>query len=131
MTSDPGFQGFLDKLQLDKNQYKVGKTKLFFREGELGGLEARRAKRLTEVIILIQKMVRGFRARQLFKKKKAAVQKIQAWVRMVLARNRYITLRSTVISAQAIRRGTFLILPLPTDLTLPPFLCLPSFASLS
>lgn len=118
MTNDPGFQGFLDKLQLDKSQYKVGKTKLFFREGELGGLEARRARRLTEVIILIQKMVRGFRARQLFKKKKAAVQKLQAWVRMVLARNRYITLRSTVISAQAIRRG----------LGLPPLPFLPSLS---
>lgn len=64
-------QAYLDKLiERHGNKssaiYQFGKTKIFFRAGQVGYLERIRSQRLREYIINIQRHVRGWLARRLF-----------------------------------------------------------------
>ena len=71
-------QGFVDgkevtdkvltALQLDKNEYRLGHTKVFFRAGVLGQLEDMRDERLAKIISLFQAHIRGYLMRMNYKK---------------------------------------------------------------
>lgn len=65
----------LKNLSLDKDVYKIGITKIFFKNGILGQLEDLRELQLTKIFTDLQKIVRGNLARSNFK---SQIQKIQA-----------------------------------------------------
>ena len=68
--------------------YQFGKSKIFFRAGQVALLERIRTQRLKECAILIQKTVKGFIYRRLFLKKRAAAVMIQSNYRVHLAKKR-------------------------------------------
>eukprot|EP01099_Mayorella_cantabrigiensis_P006382 TRINITY_DN529_c0_g1_i8.p1 TRINITY_DN529_c0_g1~~TRINITY_DN529_c0_g1_i8.p1 ORF type:complete len:1417 (-),score=467.12 TRINITY_DN529_c0_g1_i8:2318-6529(-) len=61
-------QTILDGLKLDPEQYRFGLTKIFFRAGQLAGIEEAREKKIGQLIIAIQSASRGFLARRLYYK---------------------------------------------------------------
>lgn len=69
MDGRSGSQLLLDALSLDKNQYKIGTSKVFFKTGVLAELEEQRDIKLTHLVIRIQTLIRGHLARKLYKKR--------------------------------------------------------------
>jgi len=79
--------GLLDELRVDREQYRFGVTKVFFRVGQLATIEEMRERKIGELLVTIQAASRGYLARQLYKRmteKTVAVRIIQrnirAWV---------------------------------------------------
>lgn len=70
----------------DTDKYKFGKTKIFFRAGQVAYLERLRAEKLKACGLLIQKIVRGFLQRQRFSKIRKSALCIQRYGRGLLAR---------------------------------------------
>lgn len=68
--------------------YQFGKSKIFFRAGQVALLERIRTQRLKECAVLIQKTVKGFIYRRLFLRKRAAAIMIQSNYRVHLAKKR-------------------------------------------
>ncbi|XP_046855996.1 myosin-11-like [Xenia sp. Carnegie-2017] len=62
-------QQMLDFLELDKNSYRVGQSKIFFRAGVLAKLEEDRDTKLTEIITIFQAFCRGNLARKNYEKR--------------------------------------------------------------
>jgi len=77
----------------DDDKYQFGKTKIFFRAGEVAYLEKLRADRLRHCCIIIQKQVRAFICRKKYLRKVKAVQCIQRWARGFVARRRVYHIR--------------------------------------
>ncbi|KAI1280411.1 Unconventional myosin-Va [Halotydeus destructor] len=75
--------------------YQFGKTKIFFRAGQVALLERIRTQRLKECAILLQRMVRGWLQRKRYVKVKLAVTKLQTYARGYLARRKYWHLKCT------------------------------------
>ncbi|KPP78078.1 unconventional myosin-Vc-like [Scleropages formosus] len=71
----------LQRLIQDSNQYKFGRTKIFFRAGQVAYLEKLRSDRLRGACITIQKHVRGWSQRRKFLQMRAAAIIIQQYVR--------------------------------------------------
>ncbi|XP_072134310.1 unconventional myosin-Vc isoform X2 [Mobula birostris] len=71
----------LQRLIQDPNQYHFGKTKIFFRAGQVAYLEKLRADRLRAASITIQKNLRCWIQRKKFLKLKQATVVIQQYVR--------------------------------------------------
>ncbi|XP_048886762.1 unconventional myosin-Vc isoform X3 [Brienomyrus brachyistius] len=71
----------LQRLIQDPNQYKFGRTKIFFRAGQVAYLEKLRSDRLREACITIQKHLRGWNQRKKFLRMQAAAITIQQYVR--------------------------------------------------
>uniref|UniRef100_A0AAR2IYN9 Myosin VC n=1 Tax=Pygocentrus nattereri TaxID=42514 RepID=A0AAR2IYN9_PYGNA len=71
----------LQRLIPDSNQYKFGRTKIFFRAGQVAYLEKLRLDRLRTACITIQKHVRGWRQRQRYLSMRQAAIIIQQYVR--------------------------------------------------
>ncbi|TPX44704.1 hypothetical protein SeLEV6574_g04325 [Synchytrium endobioticum] len=83
-------QTLLETLNLDKNQYRIGSSKVFFRAGVLAELEELRDERLAKLVTKIQAMIRGYLARRAYTKKNrqlASIKTIQKNARI------YVTLR--------------------------------------
>ena len=76
----------LDLTSQDEDKYKFGRTKLFFRAGQVAYMEKLRAERLRLCCIKMQAQVRGFVARKKFLRKRNAAFTIQRWVRGFIAR---------------------------------------------
>jgi len=77
----------LDELKIDREQFRFGVTKVFFRVGQLAAIEEMRERKIGDLLITIQAASRGYVARQLYKRmteKTVAVRIIQrnirAWV---------------------------------------------------
>ncbi|XP_022917274.1 myosin heavy chain, muscle isoform X42 [Onthophagus taurus] len=68
MTPEKASQVILEKIQLDSEQYRLGKTKVFFRAGVLGQMEELRDDRLGKIVTWMQSWVRGYLSRKEFKK---------------------------------------------------------------
>ncbi|KAJ3407393.1 Myosin type-2 heavy chain 1, partial [Chytridiales sp. JEL 0842] len=108
------------------DKYQMGLTKIFFRAGQLAYLEKLRSERLRECVVLIQKNIRrhlygkkfrvmrksavaiqkiwrGYRARQLYRaeRERRAAIKIQTAARGWLARKHYKKTKESVIKIQA------------------------------
>ncbi|XP_051740847.1 unconventional myosin-Vc [Ctenopharyngodon idella] len=71
----------LQKLIPDSNQYKFGRTKIFFRAGQVAYLEKLRLDHLRGACVTIQKHVRGWRQRRRFLHMRQAAITIQQYVR--------------------------------------------------
>jgi len=123
-------ESIVSKLISDSDKYQFGKTKLFFRAGQVAYMEKLRSDRLTQCGIMIQKnikmwlyraryqrvksaaevmqrYVRGFIARRRVRglRREAAAVKIQAQVRGWLARKRYTRLQKLALKLQTAVRG--------------------------
>jgi myosin V len=77
--------------------YAVGKTRTYFRAGALEFLESERIKGFEPATLIIQRVARGFiirkRRRNFYILQRKAAIKIQAIVRMVLSKSKYLSLR--------------------------------------
>ncbi|XP_053713697.1 unconventional myosin-Vb [Synchiropus splendidus] len=79
----------------DQEQYCFGKTKVFFRAGQVALLERLRADRLREAAVIIQSWVKGWLARVNYSRTMWAVVTIQSYCRGALARREALILRYT------------------------------------
>ncbi|XP_021487297.1 unconventional myosin-Vc isoform X2 [Meriones unguiculatus] len=123
----------LHRLIQDSNQYQFGRTKIFFRAGQVAYLEKLRLDKLRQDCIMIQKHVRGWLQRRKFLRERQATLTIQryfrgqqtvrkaitatalkeAWAAIVLqkhcrrylVRNLYQLIRVATITIQAHTRG--------------------------
>ncbi|XP_037626666.1 unconventional myosin-Vb [Sebastes umbrosus] len=85
----------LPELIQDPDQYCFGKTKVFFRAGQVALLERLRAERLRVAAVIIQSRVRGWLARIRYTRICWATVTIQRYCRGALARRLALTLRYT------------------------------------
>jgi myosin-5 len=69
-----------------EDQYQFGKTKVFFRAGQVAYFEKRRSERMRHCCVLIQKVVRGYFARRRYVEMRRAVLGLQRYGRSYLAR---------------------------------------------
>uniref|UniRef100_A0AAR2KR41 Unconventional myosin-Va n=1 Tax=Pygocentrus nattereri TaxID=42514 RepID=A0AAR2KR41_PYGNA len=76
----------LEKLVQDPDKYQFGKTKIFFRAGQVAYLEKLRADKLRAACIRIQKTIRCWLARKKYLRMKHAAITIQRYVRGYQAR---------------------------------------------
>ncbi|XP_042199989.1 unconventional myosin-Va [Callorhinchus milii] len=76
----------LEKLIKDQDKYQFGKTKIFFRAGQVAYLEKIRADKLRAACIRIQKTIRSWLQRKKFLRMKRAAITIQRYVRGYQAR---------------------------------------------
>ena len=65
----------------DSNQYKFGRTKIFFRAGQVAYLEKLRLDRLRGACLTLQKHIRGWSQRKKYLQTRAAVIVLQQYVR--------------------------------------------------
>ncbi|XP_054279391.1 unconventional myosin-Va isoform X2 [Macrosteles quadrilineatus] len=72
----------------DSDKFKFGKTKIFFRAGQLAYLERLRSERLKHCCIVMQKTVRGFLQRNRYLRVSRAVLTLQRVTRGFIARRR-------------------------------------------
>uniref|UniRef100_A0A8C3Y8F3 Myosin VC n=25 Tax=Passeriformes TaxID=9126 RepID=A0A8C3Y8F3_CATUS len=80
----------LQRLIQDHNQYQFGRTKIFFRAGQVAYLEKLRSDKLRHACILIQKRVRGWLQRRRFLSMRRAALTVQQYFRgqqAITARN--------------------------------------------
>ncbi|XP_065809109.1 unconventional myosin-Va isoform X3 [Labrus bergylta] len=76
----------LEKLVQDQDKYQFGKTKIFFRAGQVAYLEKLRADKLRVACIRIQKTIRCWLARKKYLRKRNAAITIQRFTRGYQAR---------------------------------------------
>uniref|UniRef100_A0A674KJ55 Myosin VA n=1 Tax=Terrapene triunguis TaxID=2587831 RepID=A0A674KJ55_9SAUR len=123
-------KNLLEKLILDKDKYQFGKTKIFFRAGQVAYLEKIRADKLRVACIRIQKTIRGWLMRKKYLRMRKAAITIQRYVRgyqarcyakflrrtraailiqkfqrMYVVRKRYHLMRAATIVLQSLLRG--------------------------
>uniref|UniRef100_A0A336MJ45 CSON000536 protein n=1 Tax=Culicoides sonorensis TaxID=179676 RepID=A0A336MJ45_CULSO len=80
-------QLILDYIQLPDDQFRLGKTKVFFRAGVLGQMEELRDDRLSKIMSWMQAWIRGYLTRKEFKKiqaQRVALEVIQRNLRKYL-----------------------------------------------
>ncbi|XP_045477220.1 myosin heavy chain, muscle isoform X37 [Harmonia axyridis] len=68
ITAEKATTLILEAINLDKEQYRLGKTKVFFRAGVLGQMEELRDERLGKIVTWMQSWARGYLSRKEFKK---------------------------------------------------------------
>ncbi|XP_029431749.1 unconventional myosin-Va isoform X2 [Rhinatrema bivittatum] len=120
----------LEKLILDQDKYQFGKTKIFFRAGQVAYLEKIRADKLRVACIRIQKTIRGWLLRKKYLRTRRAAITVQRYVRgyqarclaqflrrtraaiviqkfqrMYVVRQRYRRMRAFTIALQSLLRG--------------------------
>uniref|UniRef100_A0AAV2MCR1 Myosin-10-like n=1 Tax=Knipowitschia caucasica TaxID=637954 RepID=A0AAV2MCR1_KNICA len=78
-------------LELDKNLFRVGQSKVFFRAGVLAHLEEERDLKITDTIIRFQSAARGFLARKTFMRKQQQLSAMRVMQRNCAA---YLKLRN-------------------------------------
>lgn len=85
----------LPELIPDQDQYCFGKTKVFFRAGQVALLERLRSERLRVAAVIIQSRVRGWLAKIRYTRICWAIVTVQRYSRGALARRLALTLRYT------------------------------------
>ncbi|XP_034257652.1 unconventional myosin-Vb isoform X5 [Pantherophis guttatus] len=85
----------LESLIKDPDQFQFGRTKIFFRAGQVAYLEKLRADKFRAATIMIQKTVRGWLQRRKYRKTREAALSIQRFTRGYLARRLADHLRKT------------------------------------
>ncbi|XP_039885821.1 myosin-10 isoform X6 [Simochromis diagramma] len=81
----------INALELDKNLFRVGQSKVFFRAGVLAHLEEERDLKITDTIIRFQSAARGFLSRKAFLKKQQQLSALRVMQRNCAA---YLKLRN-------------------------------------
>lgn len=72
---------YINSLFQDSNQYQFGKTKIFFRAGQVAYLEKLRLDKLRQGCVLIQKHIRGWLQRKKFLRERDAAMTLQRYFR--------------------------------------------------
>ncbi|KAG8456838.1 hypothetical protein GDO86_002574 [Hymenochirus boettgeri] len=85
----------LENLIKDPDKFQFGRTKIFFRAGQVAYLEKLRADKFRAATIMIQKTVRGWLQRLKYRRMKKAAITIQRYTRGHLARRLALYLRMT------------------------------------
>ncbi|XP_051019612.1 unconventional myosin-Vb isoform X2 [Acomys russatus] len=85
----------LESLIKDPDKFQFGRTKIFFRAGQVAYLEKLRADKFREATIMIQKTVRGWLQKVKYRRLKAATLTLQRFCRGYLARRLAEHLRRT------------------------------------
>ncbi|XP_072272556.1 unconventional myosin-Vb isoform X2 [Pyxicephalus adspersus] len=85
----------LENLIKDPDKFQFGRTKIFFRAGQVAYLEKLRADKFRAATIMIQKTVRGWLQRLKYRRMKSSAVTIQRYVRGHLARRLAEHLRKT------------------------------------
>lgn len=100
-------ENIISKLINDEDKYRFGKSKLFFRAGQVAYMEKLRSERLRDCGVMIQKHVKGFLYRKKYQKIRGATMTIQRWSRGFMARRqaRFMRRTAAVIKMQKIVRG--------------------------
>ena len=98
---------FLDDTIKDDHSYQIGKNRVFFKAGILGNIEKMKSDKHKESAIVIQKYLRGYPARKMFKETKESVIKLQSSIRGYLVRLRIQQEkeRESAIQLQSLFRG--------------------------
>ncbi|CAN8022344.1 unnamed protein product [Ixodes persulcatus] len=109
LPPDPlkGCRLILEKLQMPKIEWQIGKTKVFLRSSVYDPLEEARRKLLREMSLIIQKVWRGWRQRKIFLRERWAAIRIQQHFRGHRQMIRFLRMRRAAITIQAYVRGTF------------------------
>ncbi|XP_057195439.1 myosin-10 isoform X5 [Triplophysa rosa] len=81
----------ISALELDRNLFRVGQSKVFFRAGVLAHLEEERDLKITDTIIRFQSAARGYLARRAFHKKQQQLSALRVMQRNCAA---YLKLRN-------------------------------------
>ncbi|XP_076267084.1 dilute class unconventional myosin isoform X2 [Rhynchophorus ferrugineus] len=91
----------------NSDMYQFGKTKIFFRAGQVAYLEKLRADKLRKCCIMMQKTIRMFIAKKKYQKMKKSASLIQKYGRGVLARRKAYVIRRerAAINVQRYIRG--------------------------
>ena len=97
----------LHSLKIPETEWQIGKTKVFLRHTVFEPLEERRRELLTEKMIIIQKVWRGYRIRKRYKKMRRACIILQTYFRGRRERLMYLRKRRAAILIQAHMRGVF------------------------
>ncbi|XP_026794401.1 unconventional myosin-Vb isoform X1 [Pangasianodon hypophthalmus] len=125
-------RNLLETLIKDPDKFQFGKTKIFFRAGQVAYLEKLRADKFRFACIKMQKTVRGWLQRRRYQKIRKSVILLQRYgrgflarryaeqlrltraalicqkqYRMVRVRRAYLTIRKATITIQAFTRGMF------------------------
>uniref|UniRef100_A0A4W4EA40 Myosin VB n=1 Tax=Electrophorus electricus TaxID=8005 RepID=A0A4W4EA40_ELEEL len=125
-------KNLLESLVKDPDKFQFGKTKIFFRAGQVAYLEKLRADKFRFACIKIQKTVRGWLQRTCYRKIRKSAITLQRYgrgylarryaeylrftkaalvcqkqCRMVRVRRAYLTIRQAVITIQAYTRGMY------------------------
>ncbi|XP_053561574.1 unconventional myosin-VIIa [Bombina bombina] len=87
------------------NDWQIGKTKIFLKDHHDMLLEIERDKAITDKVILIQKVVRGFKDRSNFLKVRKSVLMIQRYWRGHNCRRNYAVMRIGFLRLQALYRS--------------------------
>ncbi|CAG5121150.1 unnamed protein product, partial [Candidula unifasciata] len=100
-------EAILPVLIADDDKYRFGKTKIFFRAGQVAYLEKLRADKLQTCGVMIQKHIRGWLQRKKYQRIRKSVLLVQTFGRGLLARRHADFLRKTraAIRIQARWRG--------------------------
>lgn len=77
---------FFCAFEKDPDKFQFGRTKIFFRAGQVAYLEKLRADKFRAATIMIQKTVRGWMQRVKYRRMREAAVKIQRYTRGFLAR---------------------------------------------
>ncbi|XP_023197958.1 unconventional myosin-VIIa-like isoform X2 [Xiphophorus maculatus] len=88
-----------------QEDWQIGKTKIFLKDHHDMQLEIERDKAITDKVILIQKSVRGLKARSNFRRLRSAVVCIQKVWRGYRSRKNYQIMKSGFIRLQAVCRS--------------------------
>lgn len=81
-------ENIVSKCIHSQDKYKFGKTKIFFRAGQVAYMEKLRADKLRKCCIIVQSQIRAFIARKKFLKLKKSVCALQRYGRGLLARRK-------------------------------------------
>ncbi|XP_047288801.1 unconventional myosin-Vc isoform X3 [Homo sapiens] len=95
----------LHRLIQDSNQYQFGKTKIFFRAGQVAYLEKLRLDKLRQSCVMVQKHMRGWLQRKKFLRERRAALIIQQYFRGQQTVSLYQLIRMATITMQAYSRG--------------------------
>ncbi|KAM3842174.1 unconventional myosin-VIIa-like, partial [Diretmus argenteus] len=87
------------------DDWQIGKTKIFLKDHHDMQLEIERDKTITDKVILIQKVVRGFRERKSFLRMRRAVTLIQKVWRGYWCRRNYRIMQTGFLRLQAVHRS--------------------------
>ncbi|XP_068247179.1 unconventional myosin-Va isoform X6 [Palaemon carinicauda] len=100
-------QKIISNMISDEDKFKFGRTKIFFRAGQVAYMEKLRADRLCACGVMIQKNVRMFIHRKRYRTVRNAAMTIQRYTRGLMSRRRVHHMRQTAaaIKIQACMRG--------------------------
>ncbi|XP_013411638.1 unconventional myosin-Va-like [Lingula anatina] len=100
-------RNILSKLIQDPDKFQFGKSKIFFRAGQVAYLEKLRSDKLYACGIMIQKHIRGWLWRRKYQKIRRSVLLVQTYGRGMLARRHALHLRRTAAATrmQKVWRG--------------------------